>query len=159
MSMSYFSPTEAAHHSRRASKNSPREGNRVLAIDPVLFGHNLPKSGAKYQNAMLLATVGERPLGIQSAQVLAAARYFARVFVTDVVSIETHGATTSLIARCAAAVDGDGVISSIKTNGEAETLHDFLKPGPSYGGTPEVYCFGLLEHFDIPQLIRLAKRD
>ena len=136
-----------------------RSGSRVLAIDPVLFEHNLPTAGSKYQNAMLLATVGERPLGIQSAQVVAAAQYFARVFVADSVSLEAHGSTTSLIARCAAAVDADGTISSVRTSGEAETLHDFLKPGPSYGGTPEVFCFGLLESFDIPQLMRLAERD
>lgn len=135
-----------------------RTGNRVLALDPILFGHSLPAAGQKYQNAMLLATVGERPLGIQSAQVVAAARYFARVFVTESVSIESAGATTSLIARCAAAIDGGQVISAVTTKGEAESLHDFLKPGPSYGGTPEVYCFGLLEYFDIPQLIQLAKR-
>lgn len=136
-----------------------KEGHRVLAIDTVLFGHNLPESGSKYQNAMLLATVGERPLGIQTAQVVAAARYFARVFVTDAVSIEADGATTSLIARCAAAVDGGEVISAVKTSREAHSLHDFLKPGPSYGGTPEVFCFGLLEYFDIPELIRLAAHD
>ena len=71
----------------------------------------------------------------------------------------TSSATnTSLIARCAAAIDPE-VISSVKTSGEAHSLHDFLKPGPSYGGTPEVYCFGLLEHFDIEQLIQLAKSD
>lgn len=135
-----------------------RSGNRVLAIDPVLFGLNLPTSGAKYQNAMLLSTVGERPLGIQTAQVVSTARYFARVFVADDVALESYGATTSLIARCAAAIDGGNTISSVTTNGEAETLHDFLKPGPSYGGTPEVYCFGLLEHFDIPQLVALASQ-
>jgi hypothetical protein len=136
-----------------------QSGHRVLAIDPVLFGQNLPTSGAKFQNAMLLATIGDRPLGIQSAQVVAAAKYFARVFVADNVSLESHGATTSLVVRCAAAIDGGDSISSVKTNGEAETLHDFLKPGPSYGGTPEVYCFGLLEYFDIPQLIQLAEQD
>jgi hypothetical protein len=136
-----------------------QSGHRVLAIDPVLFGHNLPVSGAKYQNAMLLATIGERPLGIQAAQVMAAAQYFGRVFVAETVSLESHGATTSLVARCAAAIDGGHSISSVTTNGEAQTLHDFLKPGPSYGGTPEVYCFGLLEYFDIPQLIRLAEPD
>ena len=132
--------------------------HRVLAIDPVLCGHSLPKLGAKYQSAMLLATVGRRPLGIQSAQVLAAARYMARVFVADQVSLEASGATTSLIARCAAALDDGAVISSVETSGEAHSLHDFLKPGPSYGGTPEVYCFGLLEYFDIKDLIELAAR-
>ena len=136
-----------------------RNGNRVLAIDPLLFGHSMPTSGAKYQNAMLLATVGKRPLGIQSEQVVAAARYVAKMLPEHAVGIEAHGATTSLIARCAAAIDGGAVISAVTTHGEAETLHDFLKPGPSYGGTPEVYCFGLLEYFDIKELIQLAKRD
>ncbi len=134
-------------------------GNRVLAIDPLLIGHSTPQQGAKYQNAMLLASVGERPLGIQAAQTVAVSRFLARVFDAESIEIDANGATTSLVARCAAAIDGGTVIASVITRGEAESLHDFLKPGPSYGGTPEVYCFGLLEFFDIKELIQLAKRQ
>lgn len=131
-------------------------GARVLAIDPILIGQAKPL-GSLYQNAMLIATVGDRPLGIQSAQLLSASQYFARVFVAGSVTIEADGPRSSLIARCAAALDGANIIREVSTANEPESLKVHLEPGGSYAGTPEVFCFGLLEHFDIPQLAKLAE--
>ena len=128
---------------------------RVLAIDPTLIGQTKP-TGSLYQNAMLLATVGQRPLGIQSAQIAAAARFFARVFVAESVIIEAHGPRSCLIARCAAAMDGGTTISEVQTTGEPASLKEFLQPDAGYTTTPEAYCFGLLEYFDLPQLVELA---
>ncbi|MDP6469184.1 MAG: hypothetical protein QF918_15655 [Pirellulaceae bacterium] len=130
-------------------------GARVLAIDPILIGQTKP-ARQLYQNAMLLATVGQRPLGIQSAQIAAVAKFFARVFVAESVIIEAHGPRSSLIARCAAALDGGVTIGKVQTNAEPASLKDFLQPGAGYAATPEAYCFGLLEHFDLPQLVELA---
>jgi hypothetical protein len=42
-------------------------GQQVIALDPVLIGHAKPDAGIA-QDAMLLGTVGQRPLGIQVAQ-------------------------------------------------------------------------------------------
>ncbi|MBP85249.1 MAG: hypothetical protein CMJ64_00805 [Planctomycetaceae bacterium] len=133
-------------------------GSRVMAIDPILIGQTNPP-GTLYQNAVLLATVGERPLGIQSAQVAAASQYFARIFVGDGVDIEAYGPRSSLMARCAAAVDGGDTIHAVKTNGEVNSLKDFLLPNASYNNTPEAFCFGLLEYFDLPQLKELATKS
>lgn len=132
-------------------------GARVLAVDPILIGQATPP-GKLYQNAMLIATVGDRPLGIQAGQVAAAAQYFARVFVAEEVDIDAHGARSSLIARCAAAIDGGETIRGVETTGEADSLKEYLLPSASYDKTPEVYCFGLLEHFDVPQLKELGAK-
>lgn len=130
-------------------------GARVLAIDPILVGQTKP-AGVLYQNAVLMATIGERPLGVQSAQILSASEYFRRVFVGEQVAIEAYGPRSSLMARCAAALDGGETIHSVKTDGELESLKEFLLPTAGYNNTPEAYCFGLLEYFDIPQLKQLA---
>ena len=130
-------------------------GARVLAIDPILIGQTKP-AGQLYQNAMLLATVGQRPLGIQSAQIVTAAKFFARVFVAEAVIIEAYGPRSSLIARCAAAMDGGTTIEEVQTTGESASLKDYLQPDAAYAATPEAYCFGLLKHFDLPQFVELA---
>ncbi len=134
------------------------DGNRVLAVDPILIGHMKPE-GSLYQNAMLIATVGDRPLGVQSAQVASIAKYFARVFVADSVAIDATGPRTSLIARCAAALDGGNSIRSVSTTGELKSLKSLLDPGANYASAPEAYCFGLLERFDIQELIHLGPKS
>ncbi|MCH2397878.1 MAG: hypothetical protein MK364_02120, partial [Pirellulales bacterium] len=44
-------------------------GTRVVAVDPLLVGVAQPP-GSLYQKAMLIATVGERALGIQASQIV-----------------------------------------------------------------------------------------
>ena len=46
-------------------------GHRVICMDPLLIGQAAPPDSIG-ANAMLIGTVGERPLGIQVAQLLAA---------------------------------------------------------------------------------------
>jgi hypothetical protein len=135
------------------------DGARVLALDPILVGHNKPTVGQLYQNAMLLATVGERPLGVQAGQVLSASRQFAHIFGVNSVVIDATGPRCALVARCAAALDTGRTIDSVEAIGEAKSLKDFLKPEASYNTTPEIYCFGLLEYFDIPQLTNLPPKQ
>ena len=56
--------------------NDVDRGQRVLVLDPLLFGENIPGSVddlASY--AQMLNTVGERPLGLEAAQVAAIARW------------------------------------------------------------------------------------
>ena len=133
-------------------------GARVFAVDPLLVGSARPP-GSLNQHAMLIATVGGRPLGIQAAQIVAASRFLARVFVTDRLSLEAHGPRCGLATRCAAALDGGALFNTVETAGELESLKGFLAPGASYQATPEAYCFGLLEYFDLPQLAELARAD
>ena len=48
-------------------------GQRVLAVDPFYFGEStIPERDALY--ALLMAAVGERPLGVQAGQIAAIAR-------------------------------------------------------------------------------------
>jgi hypothetical protein len=126
--------------------------NRVLMADPVLLGQNTP-TGILYQNSMLIATVGERPLAVQVAQLLAVVRDSG-----NTVQLQSSGPRSCLIARCAAALDGGTLIETVSTTGEVETLKEFLSPPASYAVTPEVYCFGLLQHFDVPELKALAQK-
>ena len=63
-----------------------------------------------------------------------------------------------MIALSAAAVNGGETFSEVETEGAAESLSSFLEPSASYDKTPEAYCFGLLEWFDVPDLWTLARK-
>ena len=108
-----------------------------------------------------MATVGERPLGIQVAQILAISRFLARVFSIDALDLESHGPRCSLMATVAAALDDRQLIRGLNCDPQPASLKHYLTSAAKYDETPEAYCFGLLQHFDLPQLRKLAmeKRD
>jgi hypothetical protein len=126
-------------------------GYRVICIDPLLVGQAAPPDSIG-ANAMLIGTVGERPLGIQVAQLLAAIATLSEEHGFSRLVIHSAGPRTSLAAICAAALDGDRKIDDVVTTGMPDSLKAFLEPGHSFNQTPEIYCFGLLRGFDIPQL-------
>jgi len=134
------------------------EAVRVIAVDPVLIGQASP-AGGPGQNAMLMATVGQRPLGIQTAQLMATIRWVAETYSVDQIEVQTVGPRTGLIALAAAALDGGQKIARVEAGEVPESLKAFLQPNARYNDTPEAYCFGLLEWFDIKDLRRLAQAD
>jgi dienelactone hydrolase len=126
---------------------------RVLALDPFYFGESAMASKA-FLYALLVSSVGERPLGVQAAQVAAATRWMqAR---TAPVAIEAHGPRTSLIGLVAAAADPKPS-ATVRLFDGMRSLREPLERNLAFPDAPELFCFGLLEYFDMPQLIELAK--
>lgn len=131
-------------------------GNRVIGIDPLLVGQSAPPDSIA-ASSMLIATVGERALGIQTAQLLSALEAMANRYQFDDLEIHSFGPRMSLAALCAGALDGNTRIRGVVTTGMPDSLKHFLQPGQTYRATPELYCFGLLELVDIPQLRTLGR--
>ena len=130
---------------------------RVICIDPLLIGQAAPRDSIG-ANAMLISTVGQRPLGIQVAQLLAAIKTLSSEHDFSSLEIHSNGPRSGLAALCAGALDGGTLIDKVITVGMPDSLKEFLQPGHSYNKTPEVYCFGLLRDFDLPQLRRLGHK-
>jgi len=61
------------------------------------------------------------------------------------------------MALCAAAVDGQGM-SQLHLFDELVSLKDILRKNIGVNQQPELFCFGLLEYFDIPLLKTMASR-
>jgi hypothetical protein len=109
-----------------------------------------------YLFALLVATIGERPLGLQVGQVLAAARWLANREQQGAVTVEAIGPRSSVIATVAAALDPEA-IAALELHHSLDSLHRVIDDGREYAASPELFCFGLLEAFDIPQLRRLIE--
>jgi hypothetical protein len=135
--------------SQQAAK-ALEEGRRVVALDPFYFGEcALGKQDFLY--GLLLSSVGDRPLGLQAAQVAAVAKRIRQERPQEPLRLESYGPRTSLIALCAAAVEPDAV-SELVPHDAMSSLKDVLTQNKSVNEAPELFTFGLLEFTDVPQL-------
>lgn len=126
--------------------------NRVIALDPFYLGESRIAQ-RDYLFALLVATVGDRPLGLQAAQTAAAARWLATNGKAP--TVLAVGPRTSLIALVAAGLE-PSAIAGCELVDCYPTLKVIIEQNGSVTQTPELFCFGLLEQFDIPQLAALA---
>ena len=131
------------------------KGSRVVAIDPFYFGES-KIAQRDFLYALLVSAVGDRPLGIQSSQIVAIADWAAEKFGQPV-SLVATGERTSLMALTATA-QSDG-LTSVTLNESLKSLHQIIERDIAVNQQPELFCFGLLEKFDIPQLIAVAGND
>jgi dienelactone hydrolase len=129
-----------ASEARRLVK---QDGRRVIAVDPFYFGESRI-TRRDWLFALLLSSVGDRPLGIQASQIAAVARW-----VQSPVTVESFGPRTSLIAEVAAALEPKA-ITAAKTHAALSSLHDVLRSDLTVDKFPEFFNFGLLQSWDIP---------
>jgi hypothetical protein len=128
-------------------------GNRVLAIDLFYFGESsLPQRQTLF--ALLIATIGERPLGVQAGQLVAAARWaFDRdKLPTTLVAV---GPRSSTIALVAAAIEPNAV-RGVELHQPLGSLKEIIEQNRVVDQMPELFCFGLLEEFDVRQIAALV---
>jgi hypothetical protein len=128
-------------------------GNRVYAVDPFYFGESKMPSH-DYLFALLVAAVGDRPLGQQVSQVIAVSRW-AQATKNGPVRIISIGPRMSLIALIASALE-PRAIAGLDLHDSLGSLKEIIESDWSVSQAPEMFCFGLLEVADIRQLTALS---
>jgi len=124
-------------------------GTRILAMDPFYFG----EAALGHRDllvALLLSCVGERPLGIQAAQTAAVCRFLSNR-EGQPVRLIALGERTGTIATIAAALETKAV-EALELHGALDSFKRLIERNATVQECPEAFCFGLLEHFDVPQL-------
>jgi hypothetical protein len=130
-------------------------GYRVLAVDPLLCGESAVKgSDPAYLYSLFMTTVGERPLGVQAAQLAAIARWIATDDARPL-RVMAVGPRTSAAALVATAVEPDA-IEAAEISGGLASFHELLEKNVAVEAMPELFAFGLLEEFDVRELVALA---
>ncbi len=125
-------------------------GQRVLAVDPFYFGESKLESRRAYLFALLMSTIGDRPLGIQASQTAAVARWAEKQFGKKL-TLATVGPRTGVIALVAASLEPDA-IGEVELIDPLGSLKEVLEQDRTFNEAPELFCFGLLEATDAPQL-------
>ena len=124
-------------------------GHRVIAVDPFHLGESEIK-GRGYLFALMVATVGDRALGLQSRQLQAVAKWLHKQH-RDPVGLVAVGPRTSVAALVAAGLEPES-IGDVQLHGCYKSLKQVIESKLGVNRAPELFCFGLLEQFDIPQL-------
>ncbi len=127
-------------------------GQRVLAVDPIFFGESKIVT-RDWLWGLMLDTVGDRPLGVQASQLAAIARH---AHDTDrsgrTVTLHSVGPRSGLFTLVAAALEPQA-IGQVTQRDAITSLKQFvIEQNRGVSEAPDLFCFGLLEHFDVPQL-------
>jgi hypothetical protein len=133
------------------------EKSRVLAIDPFYLGESkLAKNGNRL--ALLVSSVGARPLGVQADQLQAVTRWAATKFGEPVKQVLAVGPRITLAALVAAATGGeDERPQQLVLHESLGSLRTIIENSWTVDEYPELFCFGLYQNCDIDDLIELAK--
>jgi dienelactone hydrolase len=140
-------------------------GSRVVVVDLFYFGEaQFPDHD--YLWALMMGTVGDRPLGAQAGQLASMVRWLRRTDAPERLSVVALGPRTSTVALVTAALEVDQ-IDELELHRPLGSLKQVIEEGRVFSKTPELFCFGLLKSFDLkdiaalvaPRPIRLVEAD
>lgn len=135
---------------------SLRSGRRVMIVDLLFLGECGQLDIHRYLWANLLNTLGDRPLGVQVAQLSACVDWACGRFAQESVRLITHGRMASMAALVFAAITPRRV-QSVELHGLERSLKKLADAAVQYEDAPPIFCAGLLQLLDIPEMIRLAE--
>ncbi len=129
-------------------------GEQVLALD-LMFTGSAWKGKDTFELAQMLGGVGERPLGLQAAQLIRIARWAEQKSGTAKVRLEVSGIRDQSAALVAAALEPD-LFSEIIVRDGMRSFNYLLEKPVTYAQAPELFCLDLYKEFDIDRLEALA---
>ena len=130
------------------------DGHRVVAVDPFYFGESRIDQ-KDFLFALLVAAVGDRPLGLQASQLTATARWLSTERKLGPVKLISVGPRASVFSTVAAALE-EKAIAGLELRNPLGSLKEVIAKNVGVNQQPELFCFGLLEHLDVPQLRALV---
>ncbi len=130
-------------------------GEQVLALD-LLFNGDASPAPTAVGFAQMLATTGDRPLGIQAAQLIAAARWLREISGARKVRLESTGMRNQVAALIAAALEPE-LFGEVVIREGLPSLQRLLDAPVTYQDAPALFCLDLFKEFDLDQLAALRK--
>jgi len=129
-------------------------GEQVLALD-LMFTGSAWKGEDPFLFVEMLDALGERPLGMQAAQLIRIARWAEQKSGTARVRLEVSGMRNQAVALVAAALEPD-LFSDVVVRQGIKSFSYVLEKPVTYVQAPELFCLDLYKEFDIDRLEALA---
>lgn len=142
-------------------------GEEVLALDLLFTGDMVPslpspdhlRRDERFSRLWLplaytqaLASVGDRPLGLEAAQLIALIPWLHK----EKVRLQSSGIRSHVVALVAAALEPDLFSEVVIRNGMPSLLHLLEKP-VQYRAAPDLFCLDLYKEFDLERLAEMAR--
>lgn len=129
-------------------------GDQVLVIDPLFTGDMAPLPDMNLMAEMLAAT-GERPLGMEAAQLVAIARWARQKYAPTRIRLASEGIRSQMISLVAAALEPQ-LFAEVEIHHGMTSLNYLLDAPVPYTEAPDLFCLDLYKYFDIDRLAALA---
>jgi dienelactone hydrolase len=129
-------------------------GEGVIAADLLFTGDSVPRPNST-AFVQLLATTGDRPLGIEAAQLIALTARVRAMSGAQTFRIETTGFRSQVIGLVAAALK-PGVFREVIVHEGHESLRYLLDAPVEYQTAPDLFCLDLYKEFDLDRLAQLS---
>ena len=123
-------------------------GSRIIKAAVLGVG----ELNVDWKYMMILNGVGQRPLGIQVGQVLSLLSQIRTAFPGEPVDLLADGDSATFAALLATFLQPD-LVQSLITNKLLDTLERLIEWPKEYKQAAPLFCMGLLEWIDIPELI------
>lgn len=127
---------------------------QVLVLD-LLFTGDADPDGLGFVFPEMLAAAGNRPLGLEAAQLIALSNWGRDRWHAPSVRIESTGLRSQLETLTAAALVPH-LFSEASVQGGAHSLGYFLTKPVSYADYADLFCLDLYKNFDLDRIIGLA---
>ncbi len=141
--------------SARGVAERVNRGEQVLAFEPLFFGATSPDETEPAYWEMLVASRGDRAMGLEVAQLIATAKSFRSRTGLNKIRLETDGIRSQVVALAAAAFEPN-LFSEIESDNAMTSLSYLLEAPVPYRTAPELFCLDLYRYFDIDSMAILA---
>jgi dienelactone hydrolase len=130
-------------------------GEQVLALDLIFNGFSRPQNPDPTDWETLTMSTGDRPLGLEAAQLLGVAKWLRAHGSNRKIQIETNGMRSAVIAAVAAAIDPTA-FSVIESEHAMKSLSYLLDTPVPLRSAPDLFCLDLYKYFDIDSIAAIA---
>lgn len=130
-------------------------GEQVLALDLLFSGDAAPDQPLELFSEMLAAS-GDRPLGLEAAQLVGIAQWARQQFQPPNIRVEATGPRSQVQALVAAALE-PALFSEVAAHRGMKSLSYVLEKPVSYEAAPDLFCLDLYRDFDLDRLALIAE--
>jgi dienelactone hydrolase len=130
-------------------------GEQVLALDVVFNGETVPQSPDPTDYEFLVASMGDRPLGLEVGQLVGAAKWLAQTSGQAHLRLEAAGMRSQVVALVAAALEPQ-LFSEVAITSGMHSLGFLLDAGVPVRSAPELFCLDLYKDFDLDHFRAMA---
>ncbi|MGH9400671.1 MAG: hypothetical protein ACRD2P_01020, partial [Terriglobia bacterium] len=134
--------------------NRLERGDQALVLDLLFTSDAAPERDSELITEMLAAT-GERPLGMEAAQLIAIVRWARQKYSPIRIRLESDGIRSQMVSLAASALE-PRLFSQIEIHHGMSSLSYLLDAPVSYQEAPDLFCLDLYKDFDIDSLTALA---
>jgi dienelactone hydrolase len=129
-------------------------GEQVLATDLAFMG-DAWKDDTVWELQQLVSATGERPIGLETAELIEVVRLMRVRAHQTKVRLESSGIRSQVVSLLAAALEPD-IFSEVITRNGMQSLDYVLQKPVEYEAAPDLFCLDLLRATNVDRLTALS---